>query len=1129
MSQDTGADHRDTDNDNRVCTLCKSLVGHLPVVHLSFFDGIGVSSEALRRISDNVLLTLSWETNKSCADFTHKRFGSIQMGDVSHIDIDKTVAYVEEQMGKQEFIVLVTAGPPCPDFSRIRKSPKGADGESGWLFQHMIDIEYQLRLKFQGRPFETVIENVLPHNSLREHLLEMTDPLCMSPIVIDAADGGLVHRKRLWWTSIDWPDVEAKLSRHTPWSTSWKMEDDWSRLHNPIAADLQAPLQHKGFSLPNCLQQNNKLFHCLTTPSQHYEGRPMPQTNRSRPSSPSTTKRWQDDHQRYPPWQYEEQFLTQWPDGSFSTAPTELREQLQGLPVGYTEALAGGDQTQRDVALGNAWHLPTTVWILFLVLLGTANADVPRSPHESALDKVVNLWTATRVPFGPPPRRSGSEYMPQFSWTEHLDWALHRDTNMTPKDLDPTLNWCLEHRHLFHPLVRFQHDVIEEIKELVLEFEDHTMAWFHTLPPHVQHAYKHKESVTQIPILIHLLRRLQYPQTEVLYRELSDGFPLMGKLTPGVNWHVRQDQKYLQPTPIDDFRQKNREYIRNKLENNRVDDHWKFMLDEILAEVKLGRMNGPFKAPKWWPRPSVATQLPGTDVLLDLPHDDPFIAMAFSIEQTGSDGNTKIRRGEDWRRSGHNSTCIMHDQPYHHTPDHFVSLGLAFLENNRSTPLRVWGHDHDGAYRQLPLNDPRQAYVLLLTPDGPTLWSHNVLLFGSAASVWSYNRFGDVLVACSRTLVLSPALHYVDDYGSMEDELSADSSFRAFEDYNGCLRISMKPSKRQPPEKQHRIQGVLISSDTENLILTPCPARVRAMTQQIEKHLDTNVLTPEEARKMAGKCNFLTGRLFGKVGRAPLKAIYARANSFSHQLDKPTRSSLMALRDIILHCQPMTIPRNPTCRSFSVIYTDAYFQLKGTVYRPGDENLPQWDSQQTPDIENGWAALCFHQGDVHTGAYFQGRLPSALLRQFSADQAFIYLLEAWAAILAPMIFEPWLDRFYVQCCDNEASRHALIKGVGKHQPLNCLISAHWTWHNRRGIAHRLERVPTKANISDALSRFEGIPEAKLWHQLQIPTSSLTQRATKIIGDIEFASKRGFEDVSGVKPIHDFLRKLAGKA
>ena len=165
------------------------------------------------------------------------------------------------------------------------------------------------------------------------------------------------------------------------------------------------------------------------------------------------------------------------------------------------------------------------------------------------------------------------------------------------------------------------------------------------------------------------------------------------------------------------------------------------------------------------------------------------------------------------------------------------------------------------------------------------------------------------------------------------------------------------------------------------------------------------------------------------------------------------------------------------------------------------------------------------EGDVHNGAYFQGRLPSILLRQFSADQAFIYLLEAWAAILAPMIFEPWLGTLYVQCCDNEASRHALIKGVGKHQPLNCLIAAHWTWHNRRGIAHRLERAPTKANISDALSRFEEVPEATQWHCLQIPLAALTHR----IGDIEFASKRGFEEVEGVKPLHEFLRKAAGKA
>ena len=84
-------------------------------------------------------------------------------------------------------------------------------------------------------------------------------------------------------------------------------------------------------------------------------------------------------------------------------------------------------------------------------------------------------------------------------------------------------------------------------------------------------------------------------------------------------------------------------------------------------------------------------------------------------------------------------------------------------------------------------------------------------------------------------------------------------------------------------------------------------------------------------------------------------------------------------------------------------------------------------------------------------------------------QSFLYLLEAWVSMMAPIVFAPCLDTFYVQCCDNEAARHALIKGVGKHQPLNFLLAAHWTWHNRKGLAHRIERLPTKSNVADPIS------------------------------------------------------------
>ena len=58
-----------------------------------------------------------------------------------------------------------------------------------------------------------------------------------------------------------------------------------------------------------------------------------------------------------------------------------------------------------------------------------------------------------------------------------------------------------------------------------------------------------------------------------------------------------QDQKYLEPMPIDEFREKNRTYITDKLEKISVDEHWEMMLDEILAEVEAGRMNGPYQAP----------------------------------------------------------------------------------------------------------------------------------------------------------------------------------------------------------------------------------------------------------------------------------------------------------------------------------------------------------------------------------------------------------------------------------------------------------------------------------------------------------------------------------------------------
>ena len=75
------------------------------------------------------------------------------------------------------------------------------------------------------------------------------------------------------------------------------------------------------------------------------------------------------------------------------------------------------------------------------------------------------------------------------------------------------------------------------------------------------------------------------------------------------------------------------------------------MLAEVRKEKDLGRFEGPF------PLSCLLSPAP-----LDQPHQFKAVAKAFPIVQM-SDGVTKVRRGDDWRRSGHNNTIWAPDSP----------------------------------------------------------------------------------------------------------------------------------------------------------------------------------------------------------------------------------------------------------------------------------------------------------------------------------------------------------------------------------------------------------------------------------------------------------------------------------
>lgn len=139
-----------------------------------------------------------------------------------------------------------------------------------------------------------------------------------------------------------------------------------------------------------------------------------------------------------------------------------------------------------------------------------------------------------------------------------------------------------------------------------------------------------------------------------------------------------------------------------------------------------------------------------------------------------------------------------------------------------------------------------------------------------------------------------------------------------------------------------------------------------------------------------------------------------------------------------------------------------------------------------------------------------GTIPRLFLQHFTSNRAYIYFLEAWAAIIAQVLIQPLLTQPYIRLWDNDPATHAINKGSGRHQPLNKLIGSHWAWHNRQQLTQILRRAPSKANIADPFSRRDfSISDSLGWKVLSTPTEQLIPTIHKVVGNPSFAHKTGF--------------------
>ena len=1068
------------------------------LIVLSVFDGIGTGILALTQLVGEPRLTLAWEIDPTAIQITSHHLPFVKhRGDFTKDSPEEIAHLVRRHDPHQQCAVMMLGAPPCPDFSSINQSAESFQGKEGSKFDSYISFTQDLEQKLQGWLFIHMCENVVMQTQAEVN--HVSQGLQADPVVIDAADLGIISRPRVFWTRYKWgaSDTHPLSGQPLRWGSHHKIP----RLYMDYPLVEADQLDFDGYTVAGVVARHEKRLPCLTTPAPTPEGRPPPKKLRGK-MEPDCRERWMADSRRFAPWHYHQHALL-WKGEEYTVPWACHKDQLQGFEKNYT---AVGDTSEHDRhrLLGNSWHLQVAKFLLLILLTNCPlNAEaIPTQPKETSLQFVCRLAQheppalGTTSPFpSSAAHRSADDMWDHWRVSSNCVHPILAPPTLEPGLLQTMAKW-MDH---FSDIPRMRQEIVDEINNLVDLWQDWTAEWFRSRLPHIQAVYlQHSnQRPTQVPLFLYLLEQTGFPAMEHVVDDMTNGFNITAHQHPGPGWPVRTDERYRHPISDEQFATLNRVYIHSKLKKGFVDPHWKSMLNEIITECDRGRMRGPFSSPSDWP---VETVTAGDRALLTPPSSSVRASVCFAVEQ-----HDKVRKCEDFKRSWHNSTMVANDAPVHHGVDYYVQL-CRWLSSHDLRPM-LWAHDLDAAYRQFPVRDLERAWTVLHTPQGPTLWQHLALPFGAAGSVWAFNRAADLIQWLARKLLWVPLLHYVDDFGSAEPEQLAQSGFECFSQMFGALGFLMKQKKALPPSRSQKLLGVVFDIQDTQILLCPCPARAERLKKHIGEVLAQDELRPEVAQKLCGKLVFLQTTSFGQMGRSLLLPIYSRAHSSEHStvttLNGPLRTALTTLSNLLESMPPRQLPLT-TQHECASLYTDAFFQMGDRQVKPTEDTVPRsWQPSSAQWTHNGWGFALRTGGQVLAA---HGVIPPSVLHPYSRRRAFIYVLELMAPLIAIMSLHSQMPRFLILWIDNKAGLSALAKGYGRDPAVNNMLTLMWCFLARTGIHLHCEWVPSAHNLADGISRHD-LSEAKTggWRLLDIPLKPLHQILQRCANDVDFAS------------------------
>ena len=185
----------------------------------------------------------------------------------------------------------------------------------------------------------------------------------------------------------------------------------------------------------------------------------------------------------------------------------------------------------------------------------------------------------------------------------------------------------------------------------------------------------------------------------------------------------------------------------------------------------------------------------------------------------------------------------------------------------------------------------------------------------------------------------------------------------------------------------------------------------------------------------------------------------------------------------------------------AIIYADAFYKPGEVRHKAG--HIPA-EVAVKPGTrgQNGWGYVVRIGAEVF---YDYGVAPAEFLHVFAARKAFIYVLEILAQVLALVTMGRRLPQRWLAFIDNVAGQWALTKGYGKDPAVNGILASFWATASLSDWLPDFRRVPSKANVADAVSRGDlSAAHRHGWTRIRSPVTSILKTLARAAEDLEFA-------------------------